>query len=272
MNTEPIFVLGAARSGTTLLRFALDSHPRIAVPPEWNFTLPIVRAYGHFVELAGFGRRGESGTPFRGVGIEHSLDDVRARFRSSFEIWYREFADRNGKARWGASTHILMDNAADVVDDLFDGEAAYVVLLRHPMDQLTSTIEKFHDGIFSAENIERRLGYWVKVVSHHLHVEERLGSRCTRIHYEELVRDAETTINKVFEFLGESRVPDIQKKMFSQSHDGHWGDHKILKTTRVQSSSVGRWKDKLDGALVDQALAAVPDAEELMRSTGYSLE
>jgi hypothetical protein len=33
---RPIFVLTVARSGSTLLRFILDSHPDLACPPETN--------------------------------------------------------------------------------------------------------------------------------------------------------------------------------------------------------------------------------------------
>ena len=33
-NTAPIFIGGAGRSGTTLLRVILDSHPHIACGPE----------------------------------------------------------------------------------------------------------------------------------------------------------------------------------------------------------------------------------------------
>src|SRR5918999_2173083 len=34
---RPIFVVGVPRSGTTLLRYMLCSHPRIYIPPESNF-------------------------------------------------------------------------------------------------------------------------------------------------------------------------------------------------------------------------------------------
>ena len=33
----PVFVVGSMRSGSTMLRLILDSHPRIAVPPETGF-------------------------------------------------------------------------------------------------------------------------------------------------------------------------------------------------------------------------------------------
>jgi Sulfotransferase family len=36
MNVAP-FIVGAPRSGTTLLRLMLDAHPRLAIPPETAF-------------------------------------------------------------------------------------------------------------------------------------------------------------------------------------------------------------------------------------------
>ncbi|MEJ2210636.1 MAG: sulfotransferase, partial [Anaerolineae bacterium] len=34
---RPIFIVGVHRSGTTLLRFMLNSHPRLYIPPESDF-------------------------------------------------------------------------------------------------------------------------------------------------------------------------------------------------------------------------------------------
>ena len=39
----PIFVLGVYGSGTTLLRYVLDSHSRICCPPESDFLSPLAR-------------------------------------------------------------------------------------------------------------------------------------------------------------------------------------------------------------------------------------
>ena len=43
---EPVFVVGARRSGTTLLATLLDRHSRLAVPPETHF-------FGHFRRCIG---------------------------------------------------------------------------------------------------------------------------------------------------------------------------------------------------------------------------
>ena len=42
----PIFVVGAGRSGTTLLRLMLNEHPDIAIPPESHFIALLIKAFG----------------------------------------------------------------------------------------------------------------------------------------------------------------------------------------------------------------------------------
>jgi hypothetical protein len=271
MGNEPIFVLGAGRSGTTLMRFALDTHPRIAVPCEWNFTVPLVRAYAHFVERATELGAGAADRPFTEIGIDRSCAEVRATFRAQLEGWYLEYAARRGKVRWGATTHRLLDQSVDVLDDLLDGDAVYIVLVRHPLDHATSAIERFNHAEFHLENVERMLRYWVNTVTHHLQVERQLPDRCTRVRYEDLVAEPEARLRAVFEFIGESHVPDIHEEMFAQPHDGDCGDHKIRRTSSVQRTSVGRWKGKLEPAVVDAALRASPAAQRLMDELGYTV-
>ena len=36
-SIRPLFIVGVHRSGTTLLRYMLNSHPRIYIPPESDF-------------------------------------------------------------------------------------------------------------------------------------------------------------------------------------------------------------------------------------------
>ncbi len=45
-------IVGAARSGTTLLRLMLDAHPQLAIPPETHF-LPDLRALQQRPDLKG---------------------------------------------------------------------------------------------------------------------------------------------------------------------------------------------------------------------------
>ena len=48
MIEEPIFLVGAERSGTTLMRLMLDSHPDVAFGEEFEFAVTHIGADGTF--------------------------------------------------------------------------------------------------------------------------------------------------------------------------------------------------------------------------------
>jgi hypothetical protein len=57
MAQKPIFIIGSPRSGTTLLRLILDSHPNISCGPETHFLVDlskIVNVHWEQVEAFGF--------------------------------------------------------------------------------------------------------------------------------------------------------------------------------------------------------------------------
>jgi hypothetical protein len=49
---EPIFIIGMARSGTTLLRLMLTAHPDFCVPPESLFFVSLEPKYGNLPDLS----------------------------------------------------------------------------------------------------------------------------------------------------------------------------------------------------------------------------
>lgn len=52
----PSFIVGCGRSGTTLLRAMLDSHPEIAIPPESYFTVALLKQRDEFEQPGGLNR------------------------------------------------------------------------------------------------------------------------------------------------------------------------------------------------------------------------
>lgn len=47
----PVFIVGAPRSGTTLLRLMLTSHPGVSIPPEGAFMINLAPKYGDLKDL-----------------------------------------------------------------------------------------------------------------------------------------------------------------------------------------------------------------------------
>lgn len=46
LRNSPVFILGNPRSGTTLFRLLLTSHPKIGIPPESEFIVALFKRYG----------------------------------------------------------------------------------------------------------------------------------------------------------------------------------------------------------------------------------
>ena len=112
---RPIFVLGAERSGTTLLMAMLGQHKRISVPEVvWYYPRfrPYLHTYGdlsrpeNFRTLAAemvFGLK----TPFWGMPVNPAaiVDEIVARaleqsFAGIFAAMIEKYAEHEGKPRW----------------------------------------------------------------------------------------------------------------------------------------------------------------------------
>ena len=110
------FIVGSPRSGASLLRSMLDSHPRLAIPPETGF-LPC--AFGSLFGNDARQRRsfGETlinfppeSSGWRAFGIEPDefMRELGAitpfRVDEAIRCFYRMYAARFGKDRWGDRT------------------------------------------------------------------------------------------------------------------------------------------------------------------------
>ena len=112
---RPFFILGAGRSGTSLLSRMLNHHPNLAVPPEshlYNTFHPWLSHYGSLAvpqnraEACGRHRRER---PLRDWSPRLRADEVLAHidgddFGAVVNAVMRAWAARQGKRRWGEKT------------------------------------------------------------------------------------------------------------------------------------------------------------------------
>lgn len=212
---RPIFIVGCPRSGTTLLSSFLHAHPRIAMPPETRFLLPIYRDRARFGDLRSPANRrrlalrivDSKATRFTDLGLDRD-ETVRAIVRSAptlgtaFATVWQQFAHSRGKTRWGAKRPIYT-RYLDVVLRLFpdaqivhlvrDGRACVASLARLPWWKSGAEAAT---AVWTISQAERRRD------------SKRLPSDTFySLRYEDLVRDPEPVLHALCEFLGEDFDP-----------------------------------------------------------------
>lgn len=239
-SSPPIFIIGCHRSGTTLLRYLVETHERIACPPESKF-LAALESLSHYPQV---------GSALFSFGL--ARDEIFKRLRQFAESFFIEYAEKKGKKRWADKTPNYY-KILPFIDELFASEPLYIVIVRDPLDCVDSIWNYFdltedHEDPDIA-HLVRRYGddrfacakYWrdfyEKVNEFYLLFSERVHI----IKYEDIVRDPEAAMNAVFHFICEDPVSNIASAMFKARHDAGYGDKKIRSTNKIHQQSIGRW-------------------------------
>src|SRR6185503_12754852 len=120
----PIFLTGAYRSGTTLVRYVLDSHSQICSPPESFFL--------HHLEPLLHQEDAVQGLASMGFDRAHVL----ARTRGFLSYFFENYAASKNKPRWADKTPHFVDYL-DFIKEIFP-EAQFVMIYRNGLDQAHS--------------------------------------------------------------------------------------------------------------------------------------
>jgi hypothetical protein len=192
---SPIFVFGADRSGTTLLRAMLDAHPRIAIGPETNL-----------VEAIGALRDAQASDPHRplsdrGVPVR-ALDRA---VRAYIERLLMELAGE--KPRVGEKTPANLYHV-HLLARLFP-RARFIHVVRDGRDVAASLVaQAWRDpasgALFShCSDPVSAARYWQEAAGRAFFGVARAPGRALTIHYDALVAEPEATLRRVLRFLGE---------------------------------------------------------------------
>jgi hypothetical protein len=212
-GVPPIFVLGVHRSGTTLLRLILDSHSRIACPPESFFLVP----------LAGVLQDAKAMEGLEAMGF--SREHVLGRLRQCASYFFEMYAASRAKPRWADKTPSYV-GLADLIETLFGPDCRYVVIYRHGLDTACSiagmTIREVapHLEACGGDRLAAAARYWAEGCGRLLDFQARHASRCFELRYERLTQDPEPHLRRMFEFLGEPWEPQVLR--FHEKPHDHW--------------------------------------------------
>jgi hypothetical protein len=266
--SAPIFVLGHPRSGTTLMRWILDSHPRICCVSDSYIIRTLRQAFW-------------SGTRdlqnLRRMGIPDSrLKELVVRFIGSI---YDIIAKQAGKQVWADKTNVYAEHA-DFLAWLYDSNCRFVIVVRHGFDVVSSDFfdkQGWGSGGSAGEGsiaagfpLEGHLRAWVKTNEYLHRFLTRNPRLCIAVRYEDMVREPDRWAKEVFTFLGESYPADLLDKVFEHDHDPTragpvFEDPKIRSTKKVETDRVDRWRQWPEG--LSSSLAEI--ANPALRLWGY---
>ncbi len=201
------FVVGAPRSGTTLLRLMLDAHPDLAIPPETYF---ITRAAKFWKQAKRPRRAQDPVEAYLEAVTEHKrwpdfhldADAFRKRVRDDHpdnlgdcvRAFYEMYAEKVGKPRWGDKTPFYV-RKMEVIHEVLP-EARFVHIVRDGRAVALSIMDLW----FGPDTIEEAAEFWVARIDEAR--EKATGlDHYIEVRYEDLVLDPEPQLRRICELV-----------------------------------------------------------------------
>ena len=263
-----MFVLCSSRSGSTLLRLILDSHPDFCCPPE----LHLVGLIQRMIPIYRITTRSDPA-----VTDVNSNRVVSKKIRDNVNRIMREHSDQLGKPVWCEKSVYTID-AIGAVQFAFP-EARFICLYRSCLDQVSSALETLKEypsgreygfdpflGREPGSPVDALIDYWCAKTSAIIGFEQKNPGQCIHLHYEDLVLESNAQLERLFGFLGSHWDEQMLDSIFTRSRKGGPGDHKIKGTDRILTSSLGR------GAQIDIPNISADRLEKmnhLLETLGY---
>jgi hypothetical protein len=194
-------IVGTGRCGTTLLRMMLDAHPDLAIPPETHFIPTLARMFedqskqlDDFLDVVGsFHTWQDFGVDVR--ALRAALDSTEPfSLTRALRTFYRLYADKFGKARWGDKTPMYFADMCLVQRAL--PEARFIHLIRDGRDVALS----IKDLWFGPNSIHDVAQWWVSRINQARSQVHDLGWYL-EVKYEDLVRAPEQVLRGICDFI-----------------------------------------------------------------------
>jgi len=273
------FIVGVPRSGTTLLRLMLDAHPDLAIPPETGW-MPL---------LSGASDREKAIECIAGTALWPDYHLPREAFErhvrnlepfdigETARVFYRQYAARFAKSRWGDKTPVYSLHMETIERIL--PEARFIHIIRDGRDVATSVRTLWFRPADTLEAIardwrDRILAARASAAGRRFYLEVR---------YEDLIQRTGETLRRICDFV---ELP-FDTAMLSHHHRARerLAEHESVDFTgRVISkeqrlaqqrsaleppdrTKIGRWREVLTDAERSECESV---AGVLLRELGYT--
>jgi hypothetical protein len=249
----PVFVVGSMRSGSTMLRLILDSHPRLAVGAETGFmgALLAAKAIPSWKHGRDWYRR-----------IDWSEDEFDARLRDFYGGMFERYAAAQGKSRWGEKTPFHTEHIEAM--SRFFPSSVFVGIVRHPGAVAASLRKNFH------YTYQEALSYWAATNLDMVRAASNLGTRFAALRYEELVTDQELVLRELMGFLDEPWTPALLEHHRVQRDKGapRVADGSTITRDPVDAARATQWA----ATATQEDYEALDSIADLSAFFGYSTQ
>lgn len=278
MSDGPIFLVGAPRSGTTLMQYILRSHPDLGFPTgESHFFVPFYQqreAYGDLSRPENVRRLLEQIYTDRRAffdeelhGLHWDLDAVTrlvtergaSTVPDIIATVMAENARLEGKSRWGDKTPYYVLHLA-LLQEMFPN-ARFVHIVRDGRDCALSMLERKKDlKIFSTYHAAY---VWKRYVDAGTAYGERQPEAYKELNYEALIQDPEPVLTDLCRFLDvayDPRLVDYTKAR---------GPGKTpLVTKPIQGDNSEKWRSRMSRRQLEVFEGMAGDT---LRAKGYAI-
>ncbi len=276
LSCDPLFIIGAGRSGTTLLRSMLVAGGQISITPETQIIhnlatkYPILQGLG-WEDLSCFivsmfeGHVGYEMWNINVYPVYQKLKNLPEKQRSLAKIIdevFRFYAEQKfpNAQLWGEQSPIHTFYLP-YIHAIFP-RARYLHLLRDGRDVVSSWVKKNGDD-YLPEAVYR----WQISVERFRAFQKKMNpNQVIEIRYEDLVQNPEKVLKEICLFVGidySSEMLDYWK--LPSTIESKYKEHHRNLEKPVFTSSIGRWRERL-------SLSQQKDVEQLLSDTLRDLD
>lgn len=225
---EPIFIIGAPRSGTTFLASLLE-HTDYGAPFETQFIVKYYKnlyRYGDITEFKNFKNLLDAILHERSImQFKPKVEPMDLFLELGNKFTYTDLVNKlclsissnKGKKYWGDKTPSYILNL-DIIDKIFPN-SKYLYIVRDGRDVALSLLKKN----WGPNNFYSCAQYWNDCNSKiSLTADLQARGRLLQIRYEDLIDDMENHVRKIYHFLDVEFDENVVSKMASQAKTGNY--------------------------------------------------
>jgi len=238
-HTFPIFIGGLQRSGTSLLRGIIGSHPTIAIYPR---DIPIwTHFYPQYIKHRNLKRSVSDILSHPKVKLVGGNIRVTTSFNDMAHEFLRLYARSVSKACYG----LKMPGQQFQADQILQKHCIFIHMMRNPCDTFAS-----HKSVGYVSDQEEFAAKWQQSAKIALKNRHKHGQRYVIIRYEDLVTSPAAVIRQICNSIGVIYCPEMLKMEGQPLWEGSnsafpdIGGWKTGGLRKIATSGIGRFNNQ----------------------------